>query len=157
MPAVEMRSLSADQYQEWRKESLMSYAAEKVEAGNWPEEEARERAEKSFQELLPEGQATPHHHLYAIWAPDRDQSIGIFWFHIAPDKRRVAFIYDFVISEEFRGKGYGKAALLAGEQAMQSLGAKSSALHVFAHNTTARKLYEKCGYAVTNLNMSKIL
>jgi ribosomal protein S18 acetylase RimI-like enzyme len=37
------------------------------------------------------------------------------------------------------------------------LGFKKLGLHVFGHNMIARGLYEKLGYAITNLNMAKSL
>jgi ribosomal protein S18 acetylase RimI-like enzyme len=140
----------------WRAESIVSYGAEKVRAGNWTEAEAPALAESSFQELLPDGPATPGHHQFAL---EREGGgvIGSVWIHLKPGPQRVAYIYDFVIDPDFRGQGYAKSALAAAEREMRRLGAKTSALHVFGHNAVARRLYESTGYVVTNLNMAKEL
>jgi len=68
-----------------------------------------------------------------------------------------AFIFDFVINEQYRGKGFGKKTLLALDEKLEKMGATSIALHVFGYNTTAFELYKKMGYKVTNINMRKKL
>jgi len=67
------------------------------------------------------------------------------------------FIYDFVIDEAHRRKGYGEQAMLAAEVQATALGYDTIALHVFGHNHAARALYEKLGYEITNINMAKKL
>ncbi|HSO28244.1 MAG TPA: GNAT family N-acetyltransferase, partial [Anaerolineales bacterium] len=68
-----------------------------------------------------------------------------------------AFIYDFVIDEAYRRRGYGRLALLALEDKAREMGIDQIALHVFGHNHAARALYESVGYQVTNLQMAKAL
>jgi hypothetical protein len=41
---------------------------------------------------------------------ENNNKIGVLWVQVKDQK---AFIYDFVIDETFRGKGYGKQALMA--------------------------------------------
>jgi ribosomal protein S18 acetylase RimI-like enzyme len=67
------------------------------------------------------------------------------------------FIYDIVIEEHLRGKGYGRAALLLLEDVARALGKRRISLHVFAHNDRARRLYEELGYRPTNIVMAKEL
>ena len=71
--------------------------------------------------------------------------------------QRTAFIYNIEIAEALRGKGYGRQALLAVEEKVKALGLDTISLHVFGHNLVARALYEKVGYEVTNVLMSKKL
>jgi ribosomal protein S18 acetylase RimI-like enzyme len=85
-----------------------------------------------------------------------EQKVGMIWF-FADYSGAKAFIYDFLIDEPFRRQGLGKQALLALEEKVKALNLNVLALHVFAHNTGARKLYEQLGYAVTNISMSKKL
>ena len=61
------------------------------------------------------------------------------------------------MDEKFRGKGYGKQAMLLIEEQASELGLKSLGLHVFAVNTVARNLYESVGYEASSLNMTKKL
>ena len=67
------------------------------------------------------------------------------------------FIFELYVDEKFRGKGYGKQAMLLIEEEARELGLKSIGLHVFAVNTVARNLYESIGYETTSLNMVKNL
>jgi ribosomal protein S18 acetylase RimI-like enzyme len=152
---IELRPLEAATFDRWRAETVESYAAEKVVAGNWTQEESLAKAEQSFSRLLPDGVRTPGHHLFSLWSTSDQRAIGIVWFQLRPGA--IAFIYDLVIDPDFRGKGLGKPVMAAMEAEMKRLGATSSQLHVFGHNTAARKLYESCGYAITNIDMSKKL
>jgi ribosomal protein S18 acetylase RimI-like enzyme len=67
------------------------------------------------------------------------------------------FIFDLRVHEKYRGKGYGKQAMLLIEEKARALGLKSLGLHVFAYNRVAQKLYESVGYEVSSSNMIKPL
>ena len=84
--------------------------------------------------------------------------MGIIWLSAQVNvPHPIGFIYDIVIDEAMRGKGFGKQAMLAIEDKARKLGPESIALHVFFHNTTAVGLYEKIGYKTRSLNMVKEL
>lgn len=137
---------------------IPDYAAEHVRAGNWPVEEAADRAAEQIRRLLPEGVQTPDHFLYMLRAHGIDQAVGLIWFGVRRDSARpLGFIYDIIVYEDFRRRGFGGQALRAIESKARDLGVKSIALHVFAHNHAARALYEQLGYAVTDLWMVKSL
>ena len=51
----------------------------------------------------------------------------------------------------------GAAALLALEAKVKELGIDKIALHVFAHNHVARALYEKAGFEITGIYLTKKL
>lgn len=157
MPNLELRVATPDHYESWRKSSITGYAEEIAKAGHSSAEEAKIKAQESFAQLLPDGQQTKDHYIYSIYSKDLNTNIGLIWFHMKPGANRIAFIYDFEIKEEFRGKGFSKTSLQITEARMKELGALSSALHVFAHNKIAVHLYQATGYQVTNLNMKKSL
>ncbi len=132
------------------------YAQDHVTAGNWPAEGARERSEKEFQQLLPQGLATPGQYLLAVYDDQLEQKVGLLWFAVDEQhKLPSAFIYDFLIDEAYRRRGYGRLALLALEAKAREMGIGQIALHVFGHNHAARALYEQAGYEVTDLQMVK--
>ncbi len=99
--------------------------------------------------LLPQGLATPGHH---IWTVRADGSpVGHVWLAVrgAPTGGRQAHLFDVEVAPEARGRGLGRAAVLAAEDAARGLGARRMTLNVFAHNTPALRLYDTLGYAVT--------
>ena len=132
------------------------YAQDHVTAGNWPAEGARERSEKEFQQLLPQGLATPGQYLLAAYDDELVQKVGLLWFAVdEQQKPPSAFIYDFLIDEAYRRRGYGRFALLALEEKAREMGIGQIGLHVFGHNHAARALYEQLGYEATNIHMAK--
>jgi ribosomal protein S18 acetylase RimI-like enzyme len=154
---VELVPMTADEFREYLEESVRGYAEEKVAAGNWTEEEAQERAAREFAQHLPQGLDTPNQHLFTVRAPERNQ-VGYIWLAVQDHGgKRSSFIFDLAIHAPFRRRGYGAATLRAIEEVARTLGVSEIGLHVFAHNTAARALYEKMGYEVTNINMRKEL
>jgi ribosomal protein S18 acetylase RimI-like enzyme len=138
------------------EKTIPEYAADKVRAGDWSEEEALERSRKSYQNLLPQGVKTEHHYLFSIQIEETGEKLGILWMkHEAP--RPHGFIFDIMLDEARRGQGYGKQAMLAIEAVAKDLGIETIGLHVFAHNPAAMQLYKGLGYELTSQNMVKHL
>jgi len=61
------------------------------------------------------------------------------------------------VQPEFRGHGYGRAALLLLEPLARELGYDAIRLHVFGDNEVARRLYRSTGYTETDVSMLKRL
>jgi ribosomal protein S18 acetylase RimI-like enzyme len=129
---------------------IREYAADHVRNGNWPEEGSLERSRKEFESLLPQGVRTPDQYLWSLL--DGDNKVGFIWVQVKEGK---AFIYDFRIDEEYRGKGYGKQSLAAMDEKLRSMNVDSVALHVFGDNITAQELYKKMGFEITGMHMQK--
>ena len=68
-----------------------------------------------------------------------------------------AWVYDISVDADRRGQGLGRELIDALHAAARDLGATSMALNVFGHNTTAIRLYETSGYAVTAQQMRREL
>lgn len=137
--------------------AIRDYAKDKVDAGNWDPAEALQKSEAEFHDLLPDGTASKNQHLFTIKNED-GEGVGMIWFAVTDTKPRPsAFVYDFVIEEKFRRRGYATQALAAIEEEVSALGIDTISLHVFGHNAGARALYEKTGYEITNINMTKKL
>ena len=135
---------------------IVEYAHDKVKSGNWLEEVAIEKSRDEFMNLLPDGLHTKDQFIFTILDDTSQTKLGVLWVQVKMEENpRRAFINDFVIEPQFRGKGFGKQALQILDKKMEEMSVESIMLHVFAHNTTAIGLYEKLGYEVTNLYMSK--
>jgi ribosomal protein S18 acetylase RimI-like enzyme len=68
-------------------------------------------------------------------------------------KEQKAFIFDFVIDQALRGKGFGGQALAAMEEKLESMNVESVGPHVFGDNLIAQALYKKAGFEVTGIHM----
>lgn len=154
---VTLEPLSADAWASWRVAAIAGYARDNVRIGAWPNEGAEARAAVDLGTILPDGQATANHEFRAIVNAEGD-AVGVLWF--APNQapnRRAIFIWDIVVAAEFRGRGYGRAALAALEPIARGLGFDAIELHVFGDNEIARNLYRSAGYVETNVSMVKRL
>jgi ribosomal protein S18 acetylase RimI-like enzyme len=147
---ITLEPMQQEEYDRVMENEIIGYAADHVRNGNWPEEGSLERSRKEFESLLPEGLHTPNQYIWSL--VDGGQKLGFLWVEIKDGR---AFIYDFLIHEEYRGKGYGKQALAAMDEKLQLLNVKSVALHVFGDNITAQELYKKMGFEITNMHMQK--
>ncbi len=98
---IELQVMAESDFQEYLTRAVETYAAEKVKAGNWREDEALDRSCKEFNDLLPEGVHTADHFLYNI-VNETGEKVGFLWFALAPRRPEWYFIYDFEIFEVFR-------------------------------------------------------
>lgn len=150
---VKLEPIQQEDFDRILEREIRDYAQDHVRNGNWPAEGALERSRKEFATLLPDGIHSKDQYLWSI-IDDQNNKIGMLWVQVREQK---AFIYDFVIEESFRGKGYGKQALIAMDATLRSMNVESVGLHVFGNNISAQELYKKMGYQITGLHMKKQL
>ena len=151
---VVLRPLREDEFEEWGEICRSQYAADMVANGGMPAEHAENKAERDFLTVLPEGLATPGHWIFVVEADGRPA--GRLWFaERVVDGRTTAFLYDIQIDETERGRGYGRAAMLAFEYEAAKRGLTHLSLNVFGGNERARTLYRSLGYAENAVAMSK--
>ena len=154
-PTTTLVPMTETQFEAYLEAAIPAYAADKVASGQWAEEEALESSRRSYAELLPRGPATPGHRLYVL-QDEQGAEVGVVWIgEHAEATRRVAFVYDVAVHQEYRRRGHAERAFLALEEVVRSLGLTGIGLHVFGHNAAARALYAKLGYRETNVNMFK--
>jgi len=117
---VTLEPISPEAFERWRTVAIRGYAADKVRVGAWPAEGAEERSERDFATLLPDGLATPGHHFRSI-VNDAGVAVGVLWFGpLREIGRGMCFIWDIEVDAKARGRGYGRAALLALEPVARS-------------------------------------
>ena len=156
MADVRLDPMTSEEYAAYHRDAVLAYAEPHVSAKSWPAEGARQRAVDEYAGLLPEGAATPGHHLYV--ARNGDRKIGMIWFAERPHGTgRVAYLYDIRVDADLRGQGHGEALMRALEDKVRAAGLKAVRLQVFGNNSVARSLYRKLGYFETNVVMAKEL
>ena len=147
---ITLETMQQEDFDRVLESEIRGYAAEHVRNGNWPEEGSLERSRKEFASLLPQGVHTQDQYLWSL--VEGEKKIGFLWVQVRDGK---AFIYDFLIDEKFRGKGYGKQSLAAMDDKLQEMNVESVALHVFGDNVSAQELYKKMGFEITGMHMKK--
>jgi ribosomal protein S18 acetylase RimI-like enzyme len=156
MIGVTLRPMTAEEYDAWLPGVVEDYAGDHVRMGSRPAEGAVETAQKEFDGLLPQGRDTVGHHL--LVATDDDDPVGVLWLHLPVEEAEPrAFAYYVEVDKAKRGRGYGRSIMLAAESFAREHGATTIRLHVFGDNTVARRLYQRLGYQVTNVQMAKSL
>ena len=139
-----------DEFESFREGFIEDWAIDLAKVENLPLELARAEATRRTDADLTDAVETEGHRLYVITADD--DRIGTLWFSFG-EKR--AFLDDITIDEEHRGQGHGRRALELMERELQGLGVELVQLNVYAHNPGARSLYDRIGYEVTGVKMSK--
>jgi ribosomal protein S18 acetylase RimI-like enzyme len=154
---VSLRPMEPDAWEAWRVDAIRDYAVDMVRVGTWAPDEAEQRAAALFSSLLPDGQRTTGHEFRTI-VSEAGEVVGALWFAAEGDVGRgTAFVWDIVVAEPHRGRGYGRAAMEALEPLARSLGYDAIRLHVFGDNAVARHLYQAVGYEETDVTMLKRL
>lgn len=149
--------MNVEQFSAFAHASVADYAAEKVNSGQWAEDQSLELSRKNFEELLPQGLQTPDNYFFCV-LDEHAATVGALWIGVKEFAgRRAAYVYDIWIAPDFRRRGHATRALLAAEHEARRLGLSGIGLHVFGHNVAARTLYEALGYRATNINMFKSL
>jgi ribosomal protein S18 acetylase RimI-like enzyme len=150
---VKLEPIQQEDFERFLEREIRIYAEEHVRNGNWSAQGALERSKAEFAQHLPDGIHSKDQHLYSI-VDEQGRKVGVLWVQV---RDQIAFIFDFVIDEEFRGKGYGKQALVAMDEKLKSMDVQSVGLHVFGDNVAAQELYKKAGFQITGIHMKKIL
>ena len=119
MPAL--IPMTQPEYEAFVKRAIPEYAADNVRAGYWSDSEALEKSRAGYEKLLPKGLQTENHFLYTLY--HEDDAVGMIWIRAdlqSPIKS--GFIFELYVAEKFRGKGYGKQAMLLIEEKARATG-----------------------------------
>lgn len=151
-----LRPMRADRIPAWIEETTRAYIEELVASGR-TRDDAVKHAAKSVTPALPDGTLVPGHAIFDV-LDDAGDCVGYLW--VGPDTSEdpsAWWVWDIEVLEGKRGLGYGRAAMLLGEEHARQEGARTLGLNVFGSNAVARALYESLGYATTALQMRKPL
>ncbi len=142
---VTARPMTRAEYPEWLAAEKLAYVDDIVRAGAKSPEDAARKSDDDFAKLVPEGLATPGTTLLVLEAAG--EPIGTGWLkhgHLPT----VTYGYSLHIDERYRGKGYGRAAMAAGEQATLAAGDSVLMFTVWGGNEVAMNLYTSVGYRI---------
>jgi ribosomal protein S18 acetylase RimI-like enzyme len=154
-PEITLDPMTEEEFAAWLLPAVRERAEENVKSGRWAPDEALQMAKTEFAIMLPNTVQTKGNLLYTVRDSAGGAGVGSVWIAMHRKANRPeAYIYDLVISAEQRGRGYGRAAMLAAIARARELGAESVGLHVFGHNAVARELYRSLGFVETNIQMS---
>jgi ribosomal protein S18 acetylase RimI-like enzyme len=134
------------------------YVRQMVDFGRLSPGEARKKMEKDVAQVFPGGRPGEDLHLFAVELGATAEQVGTVYFELRKGVSPVSiYIYGMEIDEGFRGRGFGRQAMLLIEEQARQLGAERIDLNVFGGNAVARGLYRSLGYEETAVNMSKPL
>jgi len=138
----------------WLKTMLVRYIDERVLAGE-SVDEAQQNANASKERLYPNGSPAPGHQIGRLRS--QGQAVGALWIGPTANDPDQWWVWEIVIDEEFRGRGFGRQAMLLAEEIARTNGASTIGLNVFGHNKTARSLYLSLGFVESSVQMRKAL
>jgi ribosomal protein S18 acetylase RimI-like enzyme len=154
MTTVTLRQLTDDEYAGYRARALPEYAADLVRSRGLSPEEAEKRSASTFPATVADVLAEEGSSISRVLTDD-EQPVG--WLWLAPAGADSLFVYDVEIDEPHRGRGMGRAAMLAAEDVARAAGHRFVRLNVFGWNTSAQALYRSLGYRTDAIQMSKPL
>jgi ribosomal protein S18 acetylase RimI-like enzyme len=150
-PGTRSRPLTEGEYGPWRQHGIEGYAESWTTRGA-SEAEARAKAERDTERLLPQGRDTENMLLSVL--EHEGTRVGTLWLGFHDDR---AYVYDVEADEAFRGRGHGRSLMLLAEVQAIAAGKRLIGLNVFAGNTPAERLYESLGYVSVGYSMYKDL
>ena len=152
MTSVILRPLRGDEFDDWNDAHTRRYADGMVEHAGLEREAAERKAAADVGYVLPQGIETDATWLWAI--EEDGHAVGTVFLGV---REGGAWLYDIVVDETERGRGLGRAAMLALEANVKELGYASVGLNVWGGNEVARSLYRSLGYTERSVGMVKQL
>jgi ribosomal protein S18 acetylase RimI-like enzyme len=145
------------EFDEWLPRNIAGYAEHIAASGAMPATAAREKAERDTARSFSAGFETPRQHVFRLLAGD--VAVGWLWLGVpGPDPDPLmAWVFQIEVAPEYRGRGYGRAAMLLAEDEARARGMTSLGLNVHGQNKVARSLYDSLGYEAMSLQLKKPL
>jgi ribosomal protein S18 acetylase RimI-like enzyme len=153
-PEVEFEPMTGEVLAAWLERSRTDYVAERMDAGD-SAAEAESNAAAAHERLMPGGNPAPGQLIGRVLGPDG--AVGHLWLGPAGTDPARWWVWDVAIEPEFRGRGFGRAAMELADRLARANGARTIGLNVFGRNTVARNLYASLGYEESAVVMRKDL
>jgi ribosomal protein S18 acetylase RimI-like enzyme len=154
--ALRLRPATQAEFDEWLPRQMAGYAELIAASGALSLDDAWEKARRDTARVFTAGLDSPGQLVFRVLAGD--EPVGTLWLAVpSQDDPMMAWVYDIEIEPGYRGRGYGRAAMLLAEAEARARGMTSIGLNVHGQNTVARSLYDSLGYATMALQMKKAL
>jgi ribosomal protein S18 acetylase RimI-like enzyme len=154
---VTLRPIVDEELREWLRDARIEHVREMVIDAGLDPDAARLKVSHDLGTLFPEGKIAAGHTVFVV--ETGGERVGSLWAGERPDPvgRPTFYVYDIRIEEGRRGRGYGRAAMIAAEAEAVRRGINRMALNVFGGNERARSLYRSLGYIERAVAMDKTL
>jgi ribosomal protein S18 acetylase RimI-like enzyme len=149
---VTLEPMTPEEIGPWQERLWIEYRSDMIKAGSTAAA-ADANIERNREALMPGGELAEGQHVLTV--TDGANPIGCLW--LAQRAPGEWFVYDIEIDPEHRGRGFGRATMLAAEDYVTARGGIKLGLSVFGFNEVAHSLYRSLGYSVLAMNMSKSL
>ncbi|HEX4089149.1 MAG TPA: GNAT family N-acetyltransferase [Trebonia sp.] len=152
-----LRPMTRAEWDEWIPRQMAGYAEHIAASGEMSEADAWEKAKSDTARSFHAGFGTPGQLVFQVMAGD--DVVGAIWIGVPGPSadRQMAWVYTIEVDPAYRGRDYGRAAMILAEDEARSHGMTSLGLNVHGQNTVARGLYDSLGYEVMALQMKKPL
>ncbi|MCD7442054.1 GNAT family N-acetyltransferase [Streptomyces lincolnensis] len=145
------RPMTQAEFAVWTVHAKEEYAQSWISRGV-PESEARVKADKDHDKMLPDGPDTEGVLLSVL--EHEGTPVGTLWLAA---RNGFGFVYDVETAEAHRGRGHGRSLMLVAEAQTAEAGWPGVRLNVFAGNTPAERLYASLGYETITHHVFKEL
>ena len=152
---IELQAISEEKLDIYLERTWREYREDIIKAGI-SSVQADINVEQAKSSSLENGKLKPNQYVFDVISDGN--SIGFLWLvHRSEISEGNWFISEIELLEEFRGKGLGRATMIAAEEFIKDHGGQSIGLNVFGFNAAARKLYDSLDYQVLATQMKKTL
>jgi ribosomal protein S18 acetylase RimI-like enzyme len=152
-----VRPPTQEEFEQWLPRQQAAYAREIAESGALSASAAAEKARRDIARRFSGGLFSPGQVILRLMAGE--EAVGWLWLNVPviDGDPLMAWVNDVEVDPEYRGRGYGRAAMLLAEREARARGMTSLGLNVHGQNTAARSLYDSLGYQVMTQQMRKPL
>jgi ribosomal protein S18 acetylase RimI-like enzyme len=152
---IALQPMTQEEFDDYMSRALPHLASELAGARGLDPAAAADMAQESFRALFPEGKAAAADQ-YVFHVVAGGARVGALHYGVRRDRAEpYLYVWDIVIDDEHRGRGYGRETMAAVEAGARALGVRAIRLNVFGRNAVARALYEREGYEAESLVMVK--
>ncbi|QUS56824.1 GNAT family N-acetyltransferase [Pseudovibrio brasiliensis] len=151
---IVLQDFPANRFDEFQIISISEYAQDLMANRKMDEQAALKKAKEGLEQAFPAGKSNERNKLLSILnkTKGREVEVGFLWYTLHDDGS--AFIMDFLVYSEHRGKGYASKALQVLKTMFEEQGLSRIGLRVAPDNHGAIRTYYKAGFNVTGWNMS---